>query len=89
VKEIDELVAELEKILKDLPTEQPPGSADIYGMDIGLMFGSDKVEWANGGPQGCGGGTSEVTATDEQRQRFKRAVEIVEKLAALGKVETS
>jgi len=89
VKKIDQLVAELEKILKDLPTEQPPGSADIYGMDIGLMYGSDKVEWMNGGPEGCGGGLSGVIATDEQKEQFKRAVAIVEELAELGKVDTS
>lgn len=87
--EVDGLIAELEGILQKLPTEDPPGSDDIYGSDIGLMYGSDKITWANGGQQGCGGGTSNVQATDEQKDSFRRAVAIVEKLAALGQAETS
>lgn len=67
--------------MQDLPTEQPPGSEDIYGLDTGLAFGSDELEWSNGGPQGCGGGTSFVQVTAEQKERFKRAVEIVNHLA--------
>jgi hypothetical protein len=74
------LVDELETILSSLPTEVPPGSEDIYGLDTSIMYGSDKLEWMNGGPQGCGGGTSEVQATEEQKAQFKRAVEIVSKL---------
>lgn len=38
------------------------------------------MEWCNGGPQGCGGGTSTVQATEEQKTKFKRAVEIVKEL---------
>lgn len=75
------LVDELHGILRNLPTEQPPGSQDIYGMDVGIQWGSDDLEWANGGPEGCSGGFSTVQATDEQRAKFKRAVEIVNKLA--------
>lgn len=36
--------------------------------------------WMNGGPQGCGGGSSEVQATDEEKSKFRRAVEIVNEL---------
>ncbi|KIO25547.1 hypothetical protein M407DRAFT_75600 [Tulasnella calospora MUT 4182] len=79
-KNVESRVAELESILKGLPTEQPPGSEDIYGMDIGIMYGSDNLEWANGGPQGCSGGTSHVQPTEEQRKQFKRAVEIIKGL---------
>jgi hypothetical protein len=78
--DVSALVDELESILRDLPTEQPPGSEDIYRMDTSIMYGSKTLEWCNGGPQGCGGGTSSVEATDEQRSQFKRAVEIVNKL---------
>jgi hypothetical protein len=74
------LVDELESILKGLPTESPPGSEDIYGLDTSIMFGSNNLEWCNGGPQGCGGGFSEVKATDAQKADFKRAVEIVTEL---------
>ncbi|EAU80451.1 hypothetical protein CC1G_12116 [Coprinopsis cinerea okayama7 len=75
------LVDELYTILKDLPTEQPPGSEDIYGLNTGIVFACDEFQWANGGPQGCTGGTSEVQPTEEQKQKFKRAVEIVHKIA--------
>ncbi|KAG8695043.1 hypothetical protein FRC08_008073 [Ceratobasidium sp. 394] len=74
------LVDELHSILKEIPTEQPPGSEDIYGLDTSIMWGSEDLEWANGGPQGCGGGTSDVQATEEQKAKFKRAVEIVNEL---------
>ena len=74
------LVDELEGILKTIPTESPPGSEDIYGLNIGLAYGSDDLMWMNGGPQGCGGGQSSVKATEEDKKKFKRAVEIVEKL---------
>ena len=75
------LIQELHDILKDLPTEQPPGSEDIYGLDISIAWGSEDLEWVNGGPQGCGGGTSSVQATAEQKRKFKRAVEIATELS--------
>ncbi|KAF5373050.1 hypothetical protein D9758_001523 [Tetrapyrgos nigripes] len=74
------LVDELHEILKSIPTEQPPGSEDIYGMDTSIAWGSEDLQWCNGGPSGCGGGTSSVKASDEDKVKFKRAVEIVEKL---------
>lgn len=66
--------------MKELPTEQPPGSEDIYGLNTGIVWGSSNLEWANGGPQGCGGGKSTVQVTEEQKAKFKRAVEIVKQL---------
>jgi len=80
-----DLVDELHGILKELPTEQPPGSEDIYGLDTSIAWGSDDLEWYNGGPQGCGGGHSAVQATDEQKAKFKRAVEIVTTLVGDAK----
>ncbi|KZV93321.1 hypothetical protein EXIGLDRAFT_646361 [Exidia glandulosa HHB12029] len=76
------LVEELQSLLKDLPVETPRGTADIYGLDIGITFGSSELEWANGSGAGCGPGQSEVQATEEQKAKFKRAVEIVEQLVA-------
>ena len=60
--------------------ESPPGSEDIYGQDTSIAFGSEELQWHNGGPQGCGGGNSSEKATVEQKERFKRAVEIIEHL---------
>ncbi|KAH7101756.1 hypothetical protein BKA62DRAFT_829843 [Auriculariales sp. MPI-PUGE-AT-0066] len=76
------LVEELADLLKDLPVEQPRGTADIYGFNIGITFGSDQFEWANGSGTGCGPGKSETQATDEDKAKFKRAIEIVEELTA-------
>ncbi|KAF8055160.1 hypothetical protein FPV67DRAFT_1680717 [Lyophyllum atratum] len=80
-EDTDALLDELHRILKDLPTEQPPGSEDIYGLDTSIAWGSEDLEWCNGGPQGCGGGESFVKATEEHKAKFKRAVEIVHELA--------
>lgn len=81
VKQLDELY----NILKTLPVESPPGSEDIYGLDTSIAFGSDDIMWLNGGPQGCGGGHSTVQATAEDKIKFKRAVDIVEKLVGEAK----
>jgi hypothetical protein len=81
--QINELVNELETILREIPVEDPPGSEDIYGLDIGLVWGSDDLEWSNNAPEGCGGGVSEVQPTDVQRRKFKRAVEIIEEIVEL------
>ncbi|KAJ7110273.1 hypothetical protein C8R43DRAFT_166438 [Mycena crocata] len=79
-QEADSLVDELHTILKSIPTENPKGSQDIYGVDTSIEWRSDDFEWHNGGPQGCGGGNSSVKASEEDKAKFKRAVEIVEML---------
>lgn len=79
----DKLVKELQSILKTLPVEDPLGSEDIYGLDTSIMWGSDDFTWVNGGAEGCGG-TSKVKATDEEKVKFKRALEIADKLVAIG-----
>lgn len=79
-EETTALIGELHNILKGLPTESPPGSQDIYGMDTSIAFGSDDLMWMNGGPQGCGGGISETQATAEDKANFRRAVDIVNRL---------
>jgi len=80
---VDTLVEELQSILKTLPTEDPPGSEDIYGFDTSIMWGSDSFVWNNAGAQGCGG-SSQVQATKEQKAKFKRALEIADNLVAKG-----
>jgi len=75
------LVDELHGILKTLPTERPTGSQDIYGLDTSIMWGSQDLEWCNGGPSGCAHGVSEVQPTEEEKAKFKRAVDIIKELA--------
>jgi len=79
------LVDELYNILKTLPTESPPGSEDIYGLDTSLFWFNKDLEWMNGGPEGCGGGTSDVQATAEEKAKFKRAVDIVHEIVEKDK----
>lgn len=79
-KNVDARVAELESILKELPMD-PSGSEDIYGMDIGITFMSNNLEWMNSAPQGCSPGFSTVQVSEEQKAKFRRAVEIVQGLA--------
>ncbi|KIY46767.1 hypothetical protein FISHEDRAFT_66303 [Fistulina hepatica ATCC 64428] len=79
------LLDELHSILKSIPTESPPGIEDIYGMDTSIFWGSEDLEWYNGAPQGCGFGISDVQPTEEDKAKFKRAVEIVQ--AVVGKAQ--
>ncbi|KDQ19684.1 hypothetical protein BOTBODRAFT_80673, partial [Botryobasidium botryosum FD-172 SS1] len=74
-----ELIDELEGILKKLP-QFPPGSADAYGLDTGIFWQSDNLQWMNSGPQGCGGGFGGEEVTKEQKEQFKRAVDIINEL---------
>ncbi|KAL0945579.1 hypothetical protein HGRIS_014739 [Hohenbuehelia grisea] len=80
----DDLVEELHGILSSIPTESPPGSQDIYGLDTGIAFACGDFMWYNGGPQGCGGGESFVQPTSEDKAKFARAVEIVNELVGKG-----
>jgi len=79
------LVEELHGILKTIPVESPPGSEDIYGLDTSIAWGSEDLEWINGGPAGCGGGTSFVQPTEKEKAKFKRAVDIVHELVKKDK----
>ena len=74
------LVEELHGILKTIPVESPPGSEDIYGLDTSIAWGSFDLQWMNGGPSGCGSGISDVQPTEEEKAKFKRAVDIVYEL---------
>lgn len=80
MNKVANLVEELEDILKYLPTEDPPGSEDIYGFDTSITWGSAEVEGANGGPQGVSGGTSNVQASKDQKAKSQRAIEIMKEI---------
>lgn len=66
---------------QDLPQNEP-GSDDYYGLDTSIAFGSDDLKWMNVGPEGCGSSGSDVKASDEEKAKFKRAVDIVNHLAS-------
>ncbi|EJD02490.1 uncharacterized protein FOMMEDRAFT_168940 [Fomitiporia mediterranea MF3/22] len=74
------LIGELYSILKSIPTESPPGSDDIYGLDTSIAWYSDDLTWINGGPSGCVRGTSAIQASAEDKAKFRRAVGIVNEL---------
>lgn len=83
---VDTLVSELEDLLQAIP-QSDERSADIYGLDIGIFFGSDQVQWRNGAFEGCDAGTADDAPSEAQKDKFKRAVEISEELVALGAAE--
>jgi hypothetical protein len=78
-------IHELRDLLKGLPTEQPPGSEDIYGMNTSIAWMSEDLQWYNGGPQGCNGSESSVKASEEDKAKFKRAVAVVNELVTKAK----
>lgn len=80
---VEALVSELKGILQDIP-QSDESSADIYGLDIGILFGSDQVQWRNGAFEGCDAGGADTAPSKEQKAKFERAVEISEELVALG-----
>ncbi|KAL0067066.1 hypothetical protein AAF712_005853 [Marasmius tenuissimus] len=80
-----QLLDELHGILKSIPTEKPPGSEDIYGMNTSIAWGSDDLTWYNGGPAGCQQGKSQVQPSEEEKKKFERAVEIVNHLVKEAK----
>jgi hypothetical protein len=81
----EKAIHELRDILKELPTEQPPGSEDIYGMNTSIAWQSEDLQWFNGGPAGCSGGYSSVKASEEHKAKFKRAITIVNELVIKAK----
>ncbi len=83
---VDALVSELEELLQGIP-QSDERSADIYGLDIGIFFGSDQVQWRNGAFEGCDAGAAGDAPSDDETNKFKRAVAISEELVALGAAE--
>ncbi|KAI8973798.1 hypothetical protein BDF20DRAFT_837696 [Mycotypha africana] len=76
-EELSDFLDRLKAQLKELPTEDPVGSEDIYGEDVSLSFFSDEFQWSNGGPEGCTQGESNKKATPEQKEKFKELVKLV------------
>ncbi|KAI8330457.1 hypothetical protein BC941DRAFT_456746 [Chlamydoabsidia padenii] len=74
-EQVQTLTRSLKDALAQLPIETPPGSEDIYGLDTSISFMSDDFQWQNGGPEGCGGGISDVQASPEQKQAFQTLVQ--------------
>lgn len=64
-----------------LPTGNP-GCEDLYGMDTSIFWGSEDLQWRNSGPEGCGTQKNSKEATEEEKKKFARAVEIVHELVA-------
>lgn len=53
-EQVADLVKTVREQLADLPTEDPVGSEDIYGLDTSIMFYTDDFRWANGNTQFLG-----------------------------------
>ncbi|KAG2226180.1 hypothetical protein INT45_003325 [Circinella minor] len=76
-EQITTLLSAIKDQLQNLPTEEPVGSEDIYGLDTSILFFADGFQWGNGGPEGCTGGESTRQATPEQKQIFASLVELI------------
>ncbi|ODQ55734.1 hypothetical protein SAICODRAFT_28796 [Saitoella complicata NRRL Y-17804] len=83
-EQINGLASELKEVLAGLPTEKPRGAEDIYGLDTSIFFGSDELEWRNGGPEGCTPGLyeSDIQPTAAQKAKFKDLVEKIKAIAS-------
>jgi len=73
----NEQIDQIYNILKGLPVEEPPGSEDIYGLDTGVTWMGDRLEWSNGGPEGCGSDFSDVQVGKEEKDRFQKVVKLI------------
>ncbi|KAL1936088.1 hypothetical protein VTP01DRAFT_222 [Rhizomucor pusillus] len=81
-EQIATLFSTVKEQLQQLPTEEPVGSQDIYGLDTSIMFYTNDFQWRNGGPEGCTGGESSRQPTPEQKQIFAA---LVDQIRSFGK----
>jgi hypothetical protein len=80
-KELEELLKDMQKVW-DLPTEDPVGGEDIYGLDTSISIERGEKKWRNGGPGGCVHSASKVHPTEEQKKLFEK---LVDRLREAGK----
>ena len=89
----DELAALVEELseatLFDLPTHEPAGTADIYGMDTSLRVRIGDRRWENRGAGGCIRMEPSVKPTAAQKAELESNVERVSDLAASVATSTS
>jgi len=65
-----------------LPTEDPPGSEDVYRQDTSLIVTSAEGKvWGNYAPEGCVHGVSTGEPSDQQIEVFKSLVALVKDIA--------
>ncbi len=64
-----------------LPVEEPRGSEDVYGQDVGLAVRAGTKIWFNSAPADCFHFVSVVRPSDEQRRRFREIVGRVRRTA--------
>ncbi|KAH7180370.1 hypothetical protein DER46DRAFT_652540 [Fusarium sp. MPI-SDFR-AT-0072] len=74
------LIDELYGILKEISMASPPGSEDIYGLDTGIAWVSEDLQWTNG-DNISGQGESSVQPSSEEKRKFERAVDIIQEIA--------
>ncbi|KAI6014481.1 hypothetical protein PISMIDRAFT_672195 [Pisolithus microcarpus 441] len=75
------LLATLKSILSSVPP-QYPGAQDFYGRDISIVATQDPQATSGGVPYGTAAARALQPPTEEQVEKFNRAVEIVRRLVA-------
>ncbi|KAK7030887.1 hypothetical protein VNI00_013997 [Paramarasmius palmivorus] len=76
-EDVDRLLKEIHDTLHLIPSEQPRGGYDIYGMNLGIYWKSHDLKWVNSGEQY---GLPPELAPQEDRDKFKSAVDNVREL---------
>ncbi|KAJ9427964.1 hypothetical protein QL093DRAFT_2126998 [Fusarium oxysporum] len=76
----DALIDELYGILKEIPMGPPACSEDIYGLDTGIAWMSEDLQWTNS-DNISGQGKSSVQSSSEEKKKFERAVDIIHEIA--------
>ncbi|KAF8642059.1 hypothetical protein AX16_009710 [Volvariella volvacea WC 439] len=75
------IVTEIYLILKELPIGPEVAFADFYGADTGITWRDGSgFEWFNSGPEGCVRDDTAPQATPEQKEAFKKAVDLIKKV---------
>ncbi|KAF4949174.1 hypothetical protein FGADI_9091 [Fusarium gaditjirri] len=74
------LIDELYGILKEIAMGSPAGREDIYGLETGIAWMSEDLQWTNGNNV-HGYGISSVQPSPEEKKKFERAIEIITKIA--------
>ncbi|KAJ1564431.1 hypothetical protein HK096_008019 [Nowakowskiella sp. JEL0078] len=80
-KEISAFATDIVSMFKDLPTEQPPGSSDIYGFNISINIDAPGFRWENRPNDGCVISESSIQPSEEQKKKFFEAAMKLKEIA--------
>ncbi|KIJ59850.1 hypothetical protein HYDPIDRAFT_170550 [Hydnomerulius pinastri MD-312] len=74
-------IEELQGILTAIPP-QYPGAADLYGLDISIIYDTKEFVASGASQYGSAAGLGVAPPTEEEKAKFQRAIDIIKGLAA-------